>query len=163
MLGFGNPFSAPFWTDVEWGDIEISPPFLTFADRVTHFVDDLRVEVIHPGTPGHTTNDSVVWIPEHRVAFTGDLVFNGGTPFLLIGSPAGALDGLAMIRELGATTLVSDLGEFAGLTDPERIVGNLHRAYAELGGGERGALIDMRGALADMVTFNGGKPLTCHA
>ncbi len=205
MLGFGNPFDAPFWTPVEWGDIKLAPPFLTFADRVTHYVDDLRCEVIHPGTPGHTTNDSVVWIPERGVAFTGDLVFNGGTPFLLMGSPAGALDALEMIRGLGATTLVpghgpvcgpdvldgieayirwvvdlarrgleagltplaaardSDLGEFAGLTDSERIVGNLHRCYAELGGAERGALIDMRGALGDMVTYNGGAPLSCHA
>ncbi len=205
MLGFGNPFSAPFWTDIEWGDIELAPPFLTFAERVTHFVDELRVEVIHPGTPGHTTNDSVVWIPEHRVAFTGDLVFNGGTPFLLMGSPAGALECLAAIRALDPVTIVpghgpvggpevidvveayihflqevaqrgleagitplecareTDLGEFAALTDPERIVGNLHRAYAEIGGGERGCLIDMRGALGDMVAFNGGKPLTCHA
>jgi cyclase len=205
MLAFGNPFSAPFWTDIEWGHVEIAPPFLTFANQVTHFVDDLRVEVIHPGTPGHTTNDSVVWIPERKVAFTGDLVFNGGTPFILMGSPAGALECLAMIRGLGATTLVpghgpicgpevldgieaylhfvvdvakrgmeaglspldaarqSDLGDFTTLSDPERIVGNLHRAYAELGGAERGALIDMRGALADMVTYNGGKPLTCHA
>ena len=57
----------------------------------------------------------------------------------------------------------TDLGEFAGLTDPERIVGNLHRAYAELAGGERGVLIDMRGALGDMVIYNGGRPLTCHA
>ncbi|MGQ0623383.1 MAG: MBL fold metallo-hydrolase [Sporichthyaceae bacterium] len=205
MLGFGTPFSAPFWTDIDWGNVEIAPPFLTFGDRITHFVDDLRVEVIHPGTPGHTTNDSVVWIPEHKVVFTGDLVFNGGTPFLLMGSHTGALECLAMIRGLGATTLVpghgplcgpqvlddveaylhwitgvaerglaaglspldcareSDLGDFAAMTDSERIVGNLHRVYAELGGLERGGLIDMRAALGDMVTFNGGKPLTCRA
>ena len=45
----------------------------------------------------------------------------------------------------------------------ERIVGNLHRAYAELDGAERGAPIDLVSALLDMVTYNGGRRLTCHA
>ena len=42
-------------------------------------------------------------------------------------------------------------------------VGNLHRAYAELGGAPRGAPIDVVAALTDMVTYNGGQPLTCYA
>ena len=42
--------------------------------------------------PAHTTNDVVVWLPERSVLFAGDLLFNGGTPFLLMGSVAGAID-----------------------------------------------------------------------
>ena len=49
------------------------------------------------------------------------------------------------------------------ILDAERIVGNLHRAYLELDGGERGAPADLPRALIDMVTYNGGRPLTCHA
>jgi cyclase len=55
------------------------------------------------------------------------------------------------------------LGQYAELLDAERIVGNLHRCYAELDGVERGAPIDLVAALSDMVTYNGGKPLTCYA
>ncbi|WP_067457313.1 hypothetical protein [Actinomadura macra] len=57
----------------------------------------------------------------------------------------------------------TDLGEYAELTDPERIVGNLHRAYAELDGLAPGAPIDLVSALDDMITYNGGRPLTCRA
>ena len=56
-----------------------------------------------------------------------------------------------------------DLGEFADLLDAERIVGNLHRAYAEERGEPWGDPVDAAAALADMVTYNGGVPLTCHA
>jgi len=56
-----------------------------------------------------------------------------------------------------------DLGRFAELSDAERIVGNLHRAYAELDGAEPGARIDTSSALRDMVTYNGGQPLRCLA
>ncbi|MEU4720165.1 hypothetical protein AB0G06_11035 [Nonomuraea dietziae] len=52
-----------------------------------------------------------------------------------------------------------DLGEYGGLVDPERIVGNLHRAYADASGGE----VDLAAAVLDMITLNGGRPLTCHA
>jgi glyoxylase-like metal-dependent hydrolase (beta-lactamase superfamily II) len=57
----------------------------------------------------------------------------------------------------------ADLGGYAGLLDSERIVGNLHRAYAELAGAPRGAEIDLIAALTDMISYNGGRPLTCHA
>jgi cyclase len=59
--------------------------------------------------------------------------------------------------------LACDLGDFTKLHDVERIVGNLHRAYAELDGTPRGGRIDVRGALMDMITYNGGRPLTCLA
>ena len=57
----------------------------------------------------------------------------------------------------------TDLGRFAGWPDRERIVGNLHRACAELAGTPRGGPIDVPAALADMVAYNGGAPLTCLA
>ena len=57
----------------------------------------------------------------------------------------------------------AELGEFKDLLDAERIVGNLHRAYLELDGGERGGPLDIARALGDIVAYNGGRPLTCHA
>jgi cyclase len=56
-----------------------------------------------------------------------------------------------------------DLGEFAELSDPERIVGNLHRALLEARGGEPGAPLDVPAAIGDMIAFNGGRPLRCLA
>ncbi|MCF1592301.1 MBL fold metallo-hydrolase [Streptomyces muensis] len=206
ILDWGEPKSAPFWTEVEWGDVVLEPPFLTYTESVTIWADDLRADVRHVGLPAHTTNDSIVWLPERKLLFSGDLLFNGGTPFLVQGSVAGALQVLEeVVKPLGATTIVPghgavagpeliddvlgylrfvqeaaraghaagltplqtardlDLGAYAGLLDPERIVGNLHRAYAELDDGPLGRRIDVAAALGDMVTYNGGRPLTCLA
>jgi len=205
MQAWGLPRSAPYWTEVDWGPIELAPPFLTFGEAVTVYVDDLRCEVRHLGRPAHTDNDAVVWVPERKLLFSGDLLFKGGTPFVAQGSVAGALETLDELERLGAETIVpghgpvcgpevidevrrylrfvqdvavrgvadelaplqaaldTDLGEFAGLLDRERIVGNLYRAYSEARGEPRGAQIDTAAALADMVAFNGGEPLTCHA
>ena len=57
----------------------------------------------------------------------------------------------------------ADLGQFARLADPERLVGNLHRAYADLADAPSGAREDVAAALADMVAYNGGRPLSCRA
>jgi cyclase len=57
----------------------------------------------------------------------------------------------------------ADMGEYALWTDPERVVGNLHRAYFELAGGDRGAPADNAAAMRDMIAYNGGRPLSCHA
>lgn len=206
MLHEGRPGTSPLirsgtWTDVDWGELELAPPFLTFTEGITLHVDDLRCEIRHVGRAAHTNNDSIVWLPERSTLFAGDLLFNGGTPFLLAGSVVGAREVVAGLKDIPATTIVpghgdvcgpeliddvsayldfvlglaekgvaagetpldvarqTDLGRFGALTDTERLVGNLHRAYADL----TGATPDLAGALADMVTFNGGKPLNCLA
>ncbi|HEX9064257.1 MAG TPA: MBL fold metallo-hydrolase [Streptosporangiaceae bacterium] len=211
-IAFGPPRELPFWDGPDWGELTLDPPFVTFADQIALHAGDLRAEVRYVGTPAHTTNDSVVWIPDRSVLFCGDLIFNGGTPFVLMGSVAGAIDVLEqVIAPLAAQTIVpghgpvfsgtvfsgtgpidqtleylrfvqqaavagraagltplqaateTDLGPFAGWPDAERIAGNLHRAYAELDGAPPGAPIDIVAALADMVTWNGGRPLRCLA
>jgi cyclase len=206
-IAFGPPRDLPFWDGPDWGDLALDPPFVTFADEITLHSGDLQARVRYAGIPAHTTNDSLVWIPGPSVLFCGDLIFNGGTPFLLMGSVAGAvevleqvvlplgaqtivpghgpvfggrepiddtLDYLRLVLDLAASSLAAglaplaaarqaDLGRFAAWPDRERIVGNLHRAQAELRGAPRGAVIDVPAALADMVTYNGGAPLTCLA
>ena len=210
IMKWGGPEALPpVWDEVDWGDVEIAPPFLTFTDQVKVYADDLECRVTYIGTPAHTTNDSIVWIPERRVLFSGDLLFSGGTPFLMQGSIAGSLEALQRLSALGAETIVpghgpvcgpevidtvtsylhfvqkaaaqgmaagltplevareTDLGDFGELLDSERIVGNLHRAYADLHAGMNdtplGAPIVAVGAMADMVTYNGGKRLSCYA
>lgn len=96
------------------GDIELEPPFLTYTDRVSLWVDDVRCEVVHPGTPAHTTNDSYVWFPERKVLFSGDLLFNGGTPFVMQGSVHGALTAIEALTRLGAETIVPGHGPVCG-------------------------------------------------
>lgn len=61
------------------------------------------------------------------------------------------MDPLSVAREV-------DLGEFAERTDPERIVLNLHRAFADL---DPEYAFDLNAAFADAIEFNGG-PLRTH-
>jgi cyclase len=204
MLRSGIVPPEGLFEPVEWGELSPAPPFVTFEDRVEIHVGDVAMELLHVGIAAHTTNDVVAWLPEQRVLFTGDLAFNGGTPFFLMGSPAGMLVALDRLVELEPEVVVpghgdptgaevfdtvgeyvrfvqdlaersharglspleaargAALGPFAALSDPERLAGNLHRAYAELDGARPGDDIDLVAAFSDMVALHGG-PLRCLA
>src|SRR3990172_771498 len=98
---------------VDWGEIVVAPPVVTFEERLNLYVDDLRVELIFVG-PAHTTNDIVAWIPERKVLFAGDIVFNEGTPFAMMGSVAGWLDALELLQALPIETIVPGHGPVCG-------------------------------------------------
>ena len=55
----------------------------------------------------------------------------------------------------------ADLGGFGELSDSERLVANLHRAYAEIDGLPPGGDLDIGPAIADMIAWNDGKPIRC--
>lgn len=109
----GGHASYALFPMIDFGDCPITPPTVTFDDRLSVYVDDLKVELIFVG-PAHTTNDIVAWIPERKLLFSGDVIFNGGTPFALGGSVAGWLTALDRIEALGAETIVPGHGEICG-------------------------------------------------
>ncbi|WP_329391756.1 MBL fold metallo-hydrolase (plasmid) [Streptomyces sp. NBC_01351] len=201
LVGAAGTHMAGLWPDVCWGDIEITPPELTFRDRMTlHVGDAVRAELVHIGPAAHSVDDTVVWLPEQGVLFTGDLAMNGVTPFCVMGSVAGSLRALDRLRALGATTIVpghgpvggpeildaneaylrwvqglakegaaaavppvelaraTDLGPYAALLDPERLVPNLHRGYAEEQGLPEGAPLDIGALFEEMAGYHGRRP-----
>ncbi|MGW4521728.1 MBL fold metallo-hydrolase [Amycolatopsis sp. NPDC004378] len=204
MVAEGIQTYEGVFTGSEWGELRSRPPEVVFDDRLTVHAGDVTLELIHPGHAAHTTNDVLVWLPEQRVLYAGDLVFNGGSPFALMGSVAGWRAGLDVIRELQPDVILpghggpcgldvvetvdrylafvqetakrgkaagrspleqakeTDLGEFASMTEQERLPGNLHRAYAELDGAGWGAPIDLAAAVLDMVAINRG-PIRCFS
>jgi cyclase len=111
LIAYGPPANVGIWEPVDWGEVTLAPPTLTFSDRLRLWSDDHPVEVSHVGQPAHTTNDSLVWLPEQRVLFCGDLLFNGGTPFMLMGSIRGAIDVLTtVVAPIPATVIVPGHG-----------------------------------------------------
>jgi cyclase len=194
------------WPDVEWGELPLRLPAVTFGRSMTLLLGDRAVELHHVG-PAHSTNDIVAWIPDARVLFAGDVVLPGCTPFCLMGSVRGCLAALGRLRGFGARTVVGghgkvggpevfdeterylrrilDLagegvaeglsplqvacrhgaGDFGGLIDPERLVGNLHRAFLEIEDADLplGTDIEVFEVFNEMVEFNGGDVPACLA
>jgi glyoxylase-like metal-dependent hydrolase (beta-lactamase superfamily II) len=55
-------------------------PTLVFEKRITLWIGKLQVELMQIGR-GHTKGDTVVWLPQERILFSGDLVEYQTTPY----------------------------------------------------------------------------------
>lgn len=203
LVGTGLALTG-LWPGVEWGDVRVTLPTVTFADRLVLPAGDRQLELLYVG-PAHTTNDIVLWLDDCGVLFAGDVVLSGCTPFVLMGSVSGSLAAVTRLAALEPRVVVCGHGplagpevldataayltwlldlaatglahgrtpleaararvpeEFADLLDPERLVGNLHRAYVELSGAEPGAPLDVASVFGEMVAWNDGRLPTCWA
>jgi glyoxylase-like metal-dependent hydrolase (beta-lactamase superfamily II) len=105
-------------------------PTIVFEKRLTMMLGALQVEILQLGR-GHTKGDTVVWLPQDRVLFSGDLVEYEATPYTgdayLSDWPA-TLDA---VEALYPAKLVPGRG--AALTTPEAVKAGLNgtRAFVE--------------------------------
>ena len=97
-------------------------PTLVFEKRLTVMLGKLRVEIMQLGR-GHTKGDTVVWLPDDRILFSGDLVEFDATPYTgdayLADWPA-TLDAIAALKP---DKLVPGRG--AALMNPARVKAGL--------------------------------------
>ena len=55
-------------------------PTITFRGEMTLWLGKLEVKLMQVGR-GHTKGDTIVWLPQERTLFSGDLVEYGATPY----------------------------------------------------------------------------------
>jgi cyclase len=122
----------PFWDPVpDWGDVVCRPPTVTTSSGLTVHAGARRVELRHPGFAAHTTGDLVAWLPEQRVLFAGDLLFNGVTPLVFMGSLEGALRALDWIAGFEPEHVVPGHGPLIDARSLPEVL-ETHRRYYRL-------------------------------
>jgi glyoxylase-like metal-dependent hydrolase (beta-lactamase superfamily II) len=88
----------------------LTHPTDTFADAMTLDLGDRVVELRHLGR-GHTSGDLVVWLPDERILFAGDLVEAQAAPYMGDSYPGEwSTTTLDAVAELGARQLVGGRG-----------------------------------------------------
>lgn len=100
-------------------------PTTTFSGRCERRVGDKRVELIEVG-PAHTAGDVLVWVPEDRTVFTGDILFVDGTPILWKGPVENWIRACDLLLGLGAETIVPGHGPITDARGPAAV-----KAYLE--------------------------------
>ena len=97
-------------------------PTITFSGAMSIWLGKLEVQLLQVGR-GHTKGDTIAWLPEQRILFSGDLVEFDATPYAgdayFQDWPA-TLDRLAAMN---ARALVPGRG--AALTTPEQVAAGL--------------------------------------
>jgi len=97
-------------------------PTITFSGRMSIWLGKLEVQLIQPGR-GHTKGDTVAWLPEQKILFSGDLVESGATPYAGDAYFSDWPHTLDKIAALQPRALVPGRG--AALTTPEQVAAGL--------------------------------------
>jgi len=86
----------------------LRPPAITFSRELTLYVGDRTFRLIN--TPGHTAGQATVYVPEEKVAFTGDNVVNKSMPFFHQALPLEWLESLKVLDGLDIDVVVPGHG-----------------------------------------------------
>lgn len=93
-------------------DLEIIKPEVTFTGRTVLYQGDKEIHLIPVG--GHTPATTVVYFPQEKLLFAGDVVVTNRPPFLSQGDTREWLEALTYLRKLHYDILIPGHGELTG-------------------------------------------------
>jgi cyclase len=111
-------------------DVVYTPPTRTFEDKLTLNVGDKRVELLHVG-PAHTRGDTLVYVPQDRIAFAGDILFVGGHPVIWAGPVGNWLRACDTILGWDVDVVVPGHGPITDKTGVKRFKSYLEYVHGE--------------------------------
>src|SRR5262245_32710671 len=108
-LGPGGQFLAEIFSPFDFKGIRHTPPTETFDGELRLRVGAKEVVLYEVG-PAHTRGDVLVWLPQERVLYTGDILFIKGTPIVWAGPVSNWIAACERIAKLDAAVIVPGHG-----------------------------------------------------
>ncbi|OGQ96590.1 MAG: MBL fold metallo-hydrolase [Deltaproteobacteria bacterium RIFOXYD12_FULL_57_12] len=94
----------------------IAYPVLSYGDRLTIDLGNQLVELRH-ARPSHTDGDTLVFLPDKKVFFAGDILFTNYHPFLAEGNIEEWCDELDDLQAMDAEVIIPGHGPISGKKD----------------------------------------------
>lgn len=116
-LGDLGRYLVDCFGDFDFEGITLTPPTVTFDQRMDVTVGDTVVELYEVG-PAHTEGDVIAHVPETGVVYTGDILFIEGTPLMWTGPISNWIAACDLIIGLDADVIVPGHGP---LTDADGV------------------------------------------
>jgi cyclase len=117
------------WSDGT-DDRVILPPVTTFDGKMTYYYGKNVVEVL-PMAPAHTWGDLVVYLPQHKILFAGDVAFFYVAPFCQNAHPSKWIEWCQTVEKMDVDVIVPGHGPIGGKHELAEM-----RGYLELLKGE---------------------------
>lgn len=113
------PFVAAAFRDFDFRGVELKLPTRTFEGRLDLRVGDVEIQLIEVG-PAHTRGDVLVYVPQSRTLFTGDILFVDAHPIVWEGPIANWIAACKTVLDLDPITVVPGHGRLADKSATER-------------------------------------------
>ena len=111
----GRFFHETMGRSFDFSGVTIVPPTVTFEGTMTLHVGDKEIQLVDLG-PAHTESDTIVYVPADRTVFTGDILFNEGTPIMWAGPVQNWIDACDFLLGLDVETVVPGHGAITDKT-----------------------------------------------
>ena len=115
-LGPVGEYLQRIFGSFRFDEVEPASPTKTFTGSMEVRVGDMSVRLVEVG-PAHTGGDVLVELPDRDTVFTGDILFNGGTPIVWAGPFSNWIAACDRIVDAGWSTIVPGHGPLATADD----------------------------------------------
>lgn len=114
--GAAGIFIQECFRPFDFSGITLTPPTETFSGTMDIMVGDKKVQLIEVG-PSHSLGDALIYVPDDKVLYTGDILFTGGTPIAWYGPVERWINVCNMVLEMDVETIVPGHGPISTLQD----------------------------------------------
>jgi len=121
LLSEAASLALPAFSPFDFSGIRPVPPNRTFSGELELRVGDKEVVLMELG-PAHTRGDAVIWIPEDKTLFTGDLLFKDAHPIIWEGPVSQWIVALRRLLDMDIETVVPGHGVLTDKTGLREIL-----------------------------------------
>lgn len=116
QFGSAGVFMRECFRPFDFAGIELTPPTETFSGTMDIMVGSKKVQLIEVG-PAHSLGDALIYVPDDKVVYTGDILFTGGTPIAWYGPVQRWIDVCDMVMGMDVETVVAGHGPISTKDD----------------------------------------------
>ncbi|MBV1876566.1 MAG: MBL fold metallo-hydrolase [Pseudomonadales bacterium] len=109
QLGDAGEYLQQIFGAFDFNDVAEKLPTKTFSGELAVQVGDKNVNLIEVG-PAHTKGDVLVYVPQDKTVFTGDILFIDGTPLMWAGPVANWIEACELIIRMQPDVIVPGHG-----------------------------------------------------
>lgn len=116
QFGSAGVFMRECFRPFDFSGITLTPPTETFSGTLDLMVGSKKVQLIEVG-PSHSLGDALIYVPDDKVLYTGDILFTGGTPIAWYGPVKRWIDVCDRVLNMDVETIVAGHGPISTKDD----------------------------------------------
>jgi glyoxylase-like metal-dependent hydrolase (beta-lactamase superfamily II) len=129
-LGLTGEYLVHCFGDFDFENCSVRAPDTTFTGETSRMVGSKRVDLIEVG-PAHTGGDALVYVPDDKTLFTGDILFIDGHPIMWAGPVENWIAACDAILDMDVETIVPGHGPVTDKNGVVRVRGYLGYIHDE--------------------------------
>lgn len=119
-FGSAGAFMRECFRPFDFSGIQLTPPTEIFSGTLDIMVGEKQVQLIEVG-PSHSLGDTLIYVPDDKVIYSGDILFNEGTPIAWYGPVQRWIDVCNRVLEMDVDIVVAGHGPISTKDDVRKM------------------------------------------